>query len=244
MNSVAPFWLQLYQQSQQIDLHNTQVEHMQLNHDLSQNARVNLGQSEWLPSPAAGVKRLILEREGGEKTIRATSIVAYAPNSKFAAHSHPKGEEFYVLAGTFSDQYGDYPAGSYVRNPPGSSHAPFSQNGCLIWVKLQQFSPDDNQHCVISTFEAEKNITSSDFHKQSLFDDYEGVDLLNAQQDFVLSQSDFDDGVEILILVGQLSNGEHIHQQGSWLRFAAGRSEDIRVSKHTQLLVKSRHLRR
>lgn len=242
MNSVAPFWLKLYQQSQQVDLRHRHVDQIQLNSDLSQKAQVDLRLSQWLPSPAVGVKRLLLEREGGEKTIRATSIVAYAPKSKFSAHNHPKGEEFYVLAGTFSDQNGDYPAGTYVRNPPGSSHTPFSESGCLIWVKLQQFQPDDKEHIVISTFDTEKHKTNSNFDKLCLFDDYESVEILTAKQDFVLKPSEFEGGIEILILVGQISNEECIHQQGSWIRYAAGRAENVEVSKNTQLLIKSRHL--
>jgi len=132
MDKVTSFWQQLYQQSQRVDLQHMPVEHIQLNHDLAQSASIDTGKASWLPSPAKGVARLLLEREGGEKTIRATSIVAYAANSQFAAHAHPKGEEFFVLAGTFSDQHGDYPADTYVRNPPGSSHQPFSREGGLI----------------------------------------------------------------------------------------------------------------
>ncbi len=137
MANTKEYWQVLYEQSQEVNLENTQVQHMELNHHLDLTALVNTRLSSWLPSPAQGVKRLMLEREGGEKVSRATSIVAYAANSQFSSHSHPKGEEFYVLFGTFSDEQGDYPAGTYVRNPPNSAHKPFSREGCLIWVKLQ-----------------------------------------------------------------------------------------------------------
>ncbi|TMP76706.1 cupin, partial [Pseudoalteromonas ruthenica] len=59
----------------------------------------------------------------------ATSIVRYAPGAVFSEHSHPLGEEILVLDGIFSDEQGDYPAGSYIRNPPGSKHTPFSDTG-------------------------------------------------------------------------------------------------------------------
>jgi hypothetical protein len=48
-----------------------------------------------------------------------------------------------VLDGVFQDEHGDYPAGSYVRNAPGTSHAPCSDVGCVILVKLWQFDPND-----------------------------------------------------------------------------------------------------
>jgi anti-sigma factor ChrR (cupin superfamily) len=78
----------------------------------------------WVPSPCPGVWRHRLDRIGGELA-RATSIVRYAPGSQFSEHTHGGGEEFLVLDGVFSDEHGDYPAGTYVRNPPGSKHTPF-----------------------------------------------------------------------------------------------------------------------
>ena len=85
----------------------------------------------------------------GDEVARATSIVRYASGSSFSRHEHAKGEEFLVLDGVFSDNHGDYPAGFYVRNPPGSGHAPFSKDGCRILVKLRQFDPQDLTPVVI-----------------------------------------------------------------------------------------------
>ena len=81
----------------------------------------------------------MLDRVGGE-VARATSLVRYQPGSSFARHVHGGGEEILVLEGVFSDEQGNYPAGSYLRNPPGSSHAPFSREGCVLFVKLWQFA--------------------------------------------------------------------------------------------------------
>eukprot|EP00797_Seminavis_robusta_P017133 Sro2559_g331280.1 Factor ChrR (124) ;mRNA; f:12829-13200 len=80
----------------------------------------------------------MLDRVGEEKA-RATTIVEYSPNSKFPKHTHIGGEEFLVLKGTFKDQHGAFPAGTYVRNPIGSEHAPWVDgDGCTIMVKLLQ----------------------------------------------------------------------------------------------------------
>jgi anti-sigma factor ChrR (cupin superfamily) len=96
----------------------------------------------WIPSPEPGVERRMLERFGDEVAI-ATSIVRYAPGVRFPRHAHALGEEFMVLSGVFSDGDGDYPSGTYVRNPPGSSHAPYSEGGCVILVKLRQMRADE-----------------------------------------------------------------------------------------------------
>ena len=104
----------------------------------------------WVDSPAAGVQRKLLERDGAE-VARATSIVRYAPGSQFPAHLHAEGEEVLVLDGVLSDEWGDYGPGTYLRNPPGSSHAPFSQSGCTLFVKLRYHDPADTQRVVVDT---------------------------------------------------------------------------------------------
>jgi anti-sigma factor ChrR (cupin superfamily) len=41
-----------------------------------------------------------------------------------------------VLEGTLKDEEGTYPAGTWLRNPRFSRHAPFSREGALIYVKV------------------------------------------------------------------------------------------------------------
>ena len=123
---------------------------MLLNADFSRSALVVPNDVAWVCSPETGVDRLMLDRIGDE-VARATSIVRYAPGSSFHSHLHPKGEEFLVLEGVFSDEHADYPVGTYVRNPPGTSHAPHSDAGCRILVKLRQFDAGDLTPVVIDT---------------------------------------------------------------------------------------------
>jgi anti-sigma factor ChrR (cupin superfamily) len=109
--------------------------------------------ASWVPSPEPGVHRHRLDRVGGE-VARATSIVRYDAGSRFARHTHGGGEEYLVLEGTFCDEHGDHPAGTYVRNPPGSAHAPFSRDGCTLFVKLWQFAEGDADPVRIDTTRA------------------------------------------------------------------------------------------
>lgn len=121
-----------------------------LNSDFTRRVVAHAADATWLPSPLPGVTRRLLDRVGGE-VARATSVVRYAPGANFSRHVHDGGEEILVLQGVFSDETGDYPAGSYLRNPPDSAHAPYSDPGCLLFVKLRQFAPDDNQTVRIDT---------------------------------------------------------------------------------------------
>ena len=79
----------------------------------------------------------------GDEVARATSLVRYAPGSQFERHVHGGGEEILVLEGVFSDESGGHAAGTYLRKPPGSAHAPFSREGCLLFLKLRQFASSD-----------------------------------------------------------------------------------------------------
>lgn len=115
---------------------------MNLNDDFTLRIVDHAAEAVWQPSPLPGVDRRMLDRVG-EEVARATSVVRYAPGSQFAAHQHGGGEEILVLEGVFSDDSGDHPAGTYLRNPPGSAHAPFSREGCVLFVKLWQFAADD-----------------------------------------------------------------------------------------------------
>jgi len=123
---------------------------MHLHADYSQRVVLHHEQLPWVASPASGVDRRMLDRVGGELA-RATSVVRYQSGSRFAAHTHDLGEEILVLEGSFSDASGDYPTGTYIKNPPGSSHAPETDTGCLLFVKLRHLAPDDQHRTVINT---------------------------------------------------------------------------------------------
>ena len=81
---------------------------MLINEDLTTAVLLDTGQMDWIASPAVGVDRRMLYREGDE-IARATSIVRYAPGSAFPAHAHTGGEEILVLQGTFQDEHAEFP---------------------------------------------------------------------------------------------------------------------------------------
>ena len=117
---------------------------MKLNADLDLRVVLHTPDIAWVASPAHGVNRRMLDRIGDEVAV-ATTIVQYLPQTMFHSHVHGGGEEILVLAGQFSDEHGHYPAGTYLRNPPGSAHTPRPEAGCTIFVKLRQFLAGDNQ---------------------------------------------------------------------------------------------------
>ncbi len=192
---------------------------MQLNADFSQRALVRPDDSPWRASPMPGVERRMLDRIG-EEVARATSIVRYAADSHFSAHQHPGGEEFLVLDGVFSDERGDYPAGTYVRNPIGSQHAPFSREGCTILVKLMQFAEDDREHVVIDSRRAEwrqglvPGLQVLPLHQHGS----ENVALVRWAPSTYFNAHRHWGGEEIFVLEGTFQDEFGDYPAGSWLR--------------------------
>lgn len=205
---------------------------MKLHADLTRRARVNSLELDWLPSPMAGVHRRMLDRKGGE-VARATSIVRYEPQSFFSSHTHSGGEEFLVLEGTFSDENGDYRAGTYVRNPVGSSHTPFSKTGSTIFVKLQQFHPLDQASVRVDTKTACWQDGSTSGISVLPLHQYESevVSLVKCEPDVSFPESVLAQGEEILILDGALCDELGHCEQGTWIRHPPGSRQQRRSPK-------------
>jgi anti-sigma factor ChrR (cupin superfamily) len=192
---------------------------MLINADFSQRVVMQAAETAWVPSPMAGVERKMLDRIG-EEVARATSIVRYAPGSTFSRHVHGGGEEFFVLEGVFSDEVGDYPAGTYVRNPIGSAHAPFSKNGCTIFVKLHQFDPADAAHVVIDTRRAQFQPGLVPGLSVLPLHDYgtEHVALVRWAPGTTFDAHQHWSGEEILVIEGVFQDEYGSYPAGSWIR--------------------------
>jgi len=215
---------------------------MLINADFSRRVNLTPDHYQWVTSPQGGVERVMLDRLGAEKG-RATSIVRYAAGSHFPPHRHPGGEEILVLSGTFSDGDGDYPSGWYLRNPPGSSHQPFSHEGATIFVKLWQMSPEDDNQVRIDTGE------SMNWHRQHgreicpLFSDgTERVGLQRLAPDDTLIDEP-SGGAELLVLSGNLLVDGQDYREGSWIRLPIGDHPRIVAgAQGTTLYLKTGHL--
>lgn len=212
--------------------------------DFSKRISVHDAENEWLASPMAGVDRKLLDRLGDE-VARATTIVRYAPESHFSAHTHTGGEEFIVLDGVFQDEHGDYPAGSYVRNPPTSSHTPRSDEGCTIFVKLWQYDMDD------------RTFVRTDMHKMGavLEESRPGVKvtpLFEDKREFVRFETFSpgaeteivaDGGAEFLVLGGSFEEDGETFTERSWLRVPDGYVAKLKAGEDgAKIWVKTGHL--
>ena len=218
---------------------------MRLRADFGQRAVVTPDQYEWVPSPAPGVERMMLDRIG-EEVARATSIVRYARDSRFPAHEHGGGEEILVLDGEFGDEHGRYPAGYYLRNPIGTGHSPrIGGEGATIFVKLHQFAADDTAQLAIDTSNGGWSpgpinaVEIQPLHRHR----NENVFLLRWAPDTAYPEHLHAGGREILVLDGAFHDEDGHYPRGSWVRYPDGsRHRPYTLAEGALLYVKEGHL--
>lgn len=214
---------------------------MELNADFNARVVVHSDSLDWIASPMPGVDRRMLDRIGDE-VARATTIVRYAPGSKFSEHTHTGGEEFIVLEGVFQDEHGDFPAGTYVRNPPTSAHTPGSDDGCTIFVKLWQFDMDDRtqfRKTMADELAAPvAGVASATLHQ----DARETVTYHELAPGATLELNDAG-GTEVLVLAGGVSEGGDTLSKGGWLRLPEGQKLSAQAGDDgAKLWIKTGHL--
>lgn len=215
-----------------------------LNQDYTQRVVIETDELDWEESYAGGVARKKLERQA-EESGKATSIVRYAPGSQFPTHHHPSGEEIFVLEGIFSDETGDYPAGTYLRNPAGTSHAPYSENGCVIFVKLCYFDPKDDQQIRIETSATQwlpGQVEGLDVMPLHSFEG-EHTALVRWKQHTRFKPHQHWGGEEILVITGNFKDEQGEYPSGTWIRNPHMSQHSPFVEhQETVILVKTGHL--
>lgn len=150
-----------------------------------------------------------------------------------------------MLEGDFMDEEGSHKAGTYVRNPPGSRHAPSAPEGATIFVKLSQFRPDDLQSLSIDTSAVEgaapdkrpavQNLHLHAFGKESV--------RIETWEPGVVIDNWGHGGLEVLVLEGDFTEGQEEFLALSWLRLPPSEPFVARAGKNgARLVVKSGHL--
>ena len=217
---------------------------MELNSDFSQRVSVHAKDNPWRASPMAGVDRQMLDRLGDE-VARATSIVRYVPGSSFSAHTHTGGEEFLVLDGVFQDEHGDFPVGSYVRNPPESMHIPSAAEGAVILVKLWQFHPDDRTAVQLQTTDmtAQPINGRKGVSEISLFQDTREtvrIEVWTPNCEIVIENHQ---GMEAFVIEGGFVEGGEKFEPHSWLRLPVDQNLNAVAGPNgARVWIKSGHL--
>ncbi len=213
-----------------------------VNGDLEIRASEDTAAMPWTPSPSGSVWRKRVHRVGPVESGQVTSVVRYQPGSTFPPHDHPEGEEILVLDGVFSDEQGDWTAGTYLLNPEGFRHAPRSEPGCLLLVKLRQYGGEGRAHIAVQTDEIEWQPTSEDgvsarpLYQQDGFP--ETMWLERWEPGAHVEDAAHPGGVEIFVIGGELRDEQGIYPEGTWLRLPCGATHSPRSATGCTLYVK------
>lgn len=216
---------------------------MQLRADFAVTEAVDLAAVDWVASPMPGVERKMLDRIGGE-VARATSVVRYAPMSRFSAHTHDGGEEYLVLDGTFGDEHGRYPRLTYVRNPPNTSHSPIVEEGCVILVKLRQFAADDLTPVCLDTTTPDKWCAAGPGIEFMALHRHQGeiVRLERLAAGTVVDREVGGGGIEAFLIDGRIEKAGTAHRSWAWFRQPTGSRFALRALDPSLLYIKEGHL--
>ena len=215
------------------------------NTDFSAPVHIATEAMAWRPSPGGNVWRKRLELAGSVEAGRVTALVKFAAGSTFPAHGHPDGEEILVLGGTFADEHGDYPAGTFLLNPEGFAHAPFSREGCTLFVKLRQYPGRDKRHLAIDTTTAEWRETGPGRRVLALWADTQGpesIRLVRLAPGTRVDRHEHPGGEEVFILEGDLADEAGRYGRGDWLRLPHGSGHAPSTDRGCLLYVKVGHL--
>lgn len=216
--------------------------HDALNGNLDSRVAVDTNAMDWSASPSGTVWRKRVHLVGPPESGQVTSIVRYQPDSSFPTHGHPEGEEILVLDGVFSDEHGDWPAGTYLLNPEGFRHTPYSKPGCTLLVKLRQFPGLDRDHHVIDTDALPwqpgegAGVSQKPLYAQAGFDDRMALERWQAGAELGL-RSDAG-GIEYFVISGAFDDEGGRYEAGAWLRLPAGQDHTPRSAAGCTLYVK------
>jgi anti-sigma factor ChrR (cupin superfamily) len=220
-------------------MNDTQVS---LNTDLNQRISVRTDEMDWTTSPGGHVLRKRLHLSGRSESGQVTSLVRYLPGARFPSHDHPEGEEILVLDGVFSDEQGDWPAGTYLLNPEGFRHSPYSVDGCTLFVKLRQFPGHEREHVVVQTSDVpwrssvKKTASWKKLYAQEPYSDFMRLEAWENPSD--VGEITFPQGAELFVLHGAFDDKHGHYPKHTWLRIPAGESLTPTSQNSCELYIK------
>ncbi|HEY9181936.1 MAG TPA: cupin domain-containing protein [Gammaproteobacteria bacterium] len=213
-----------------------------INGDLTVRVTVDTAKMDWTPSPSGTVWRKRVHLVGPPESGQVTSVVRYEPRSTFHAHAHPDGEEILVLEGVFSDEHGDWPVGTYLLNPEGFRHAPFSREGCVIFVKLRQYPGRARNHVAVVSGELPWQATGrSGVEVRPLYSQPEFADTTRLERWAAgtrLGRIEYANGAELFVLDGAFTDEGGSFARGAWLRLPPGSAHSPETERGCELYVK------
>jgi len=217
-------------------------DHHTLNTDLSIRVAANTRAMAWTESAGGHVLRKRVHLSGPAESGQVTSVVRYLAGAHFPAHDHPQGEEILVLDGVFSDEHGNWPAGTYLLNPQGFRHRPFSSAGCTLLVKLRQYPGTDRRQVAVQSHDLpwcatdNKGVFSKPLYSQQPYPDHTRLERWDSSSS--RGELAFASGAELFVLNGEFEDEFGSYPRHSWLRIPAGASLTPTGGEYCEVYIK------
>ncbi|CAD5964305.1 cupin domain-containing protein [Planktothrix agardhii] len=182
----------------------------------------------WHPTEFTGIWFSCFESDEQVQEHPVTMLTRFDPGGFFPLHGHPGGEEILVLQGNFADETGVHPPGTYMLNPEGFNHRPYSEKGCLTFVKLRQHGGKTRQQVRVNIYDLPwesdviPEIEVKPVYEQTDFP--EKVWIERWQPGTKLSKVVESEVKEIFLIEGTWSDEWGNYPTGSWLRYPPGYS--------------------
>jgi hypothetical protein len=212
--------------------------------DMSVLTVVRTREMAWQPSPSSTVWRKRLFLSGPVESGQVTSIVRFEPGASFHRHGHPQGEEIFVLDGVFSDEQGDFAKNSYLLNPEGFEHAPHSDEGCLLFVRLRQHQGLDRTHVSLGIHDSGAWARDRAVRRRTLYAQPSYADSTRLEHWIEPGEmvSTFSGGAELYVISGGFDDRIGSYREGDWIRYPAGSELRADVASDTMLYIRLGHL--
>ena len=113
---------------------------IRLKSDFTLNQLVRSGSVAWTPLDEPGVSGVHVKvlRFDAASSRATTILLKFDAGASYPAHSHPGGEEIFVLEGDIRLGKDSLQAGDYLFTHPGNSHGVHSTGGCVVLVVVPE----------------------------------------------------------------------------------------------------------
>lgn len=204
-----------------------------MNSDYEKRALIDTNTIPWQETKTKNVFKKVLSIKGKEET----SFIKLNEGSYLTQIKKINSVEIFVLEGSYINEYGEYPKGTYLRLPKENEALVKSDEGCTIFRKTNFFT--DTQEIIIDTnntkwLQGQGNLEVKPLHEQTA--------LVKWPKDEKFIPHQHWGGEEIVVLQGTFIDEHGEYPKNTWIRSPHLSEHFPHVDEETIIFVKTGHM--
>ena len=204
-----------------------------MNSDYEKRALIDTNTIQWQETQVKNVFKKILAIKDKEET----SFIKLKEGSVLNQEQKINSVEIFVLEGTYINEYGKYPQGTYLRLPLENEALVKSDKGCVIFRKTNFFT--DNEKLIIDTnasawLQGQGNLEVKPLHNQTALVKWPKNERFIPHKHW--------GGEEVVVLHGVFIDEYGEYPKGSWIRSPHLSEHFPYVNEETIIFVKTGHM--